>query len=56
MIEIRNETNKKLFVKLCKSKITGALYLHIDNKKSKHINIPVKANYYEIIDAEEVEC
>jgi len=53
-IEVRNETKKKLYVKLCKS-MTGAFYLHIDDKKSEHIDILVKPEYYEIVEEFGVE-
>lgn len=53
-LEIRNETNKKLYVSLCKTTILGNLFLHIDNKKSRHIPILVKPKSYEIIKEKEV--
>lgn len=53
-IEVRNETGREVYVKLCRG-MFGNLYLHIDNKKSKHINIPVKAHYYEIVKSEGVD-
>lgn len=56
MIEIRNETNKSIYVKLCQSKLSGNMYLHIDNKKSKHINILVKPKDYEQIEPELVDA
>lgn len=48
-LEIRNETNKKLYVALCQSML-GNYFLHIDEKKSKHIPLLIKANDYLLID------
>ena len=48
-LEIRNETNKKIYVALCRSKL-GNYFLHIDDRKSKHIPLAVEPNYYLVID------
>jgi hypothetical protein len=55
ILEVRNETKKEIFVKLCRSSLSGNLYLHVNDKKDKHIDIPVSANYYTIIQDEEVK-
>ena len=53
MIEVRNETNKKIYVALCKTKL-GNLYFHIANKKSEHISTLVNPNDYAKVEAKEV--
>lgn len=49
-LEIRNETDKKLYVALCATGLMGNYFLHIDNKKSKHIPLLIDAHDYKIID------
>lgn len=53
MIEVRNETKKKLYVALCKTSV-GSLYLHISDKKTKHVPILVKPSDYEQIEPKKV--
>ena len=48
-LEIRNELNKNIYVALCQS-ILGNYFLHIDDKKSKHIPFQIKPHDYLIID------
>jgi len=47
-IEIRNEMDKTIYVALCKS-LLGNLFLHVADRKSKHIPVAVQPQYYEII-------
>lgn len=54
-IEVRNESNRKLYVKLCKSMSSGRRYLHIDTKPSRHIDICVKAGDYEVVEENRVK-
>ena len=54
MIEVRNESDKPIFVKLCRSLLSGTAYLHVSDKKTKHTNQKVKANNYLLVGETEV--
>jgi len=47
-LEIRNESDGKIYVALCRSML-GDYFLHVDSKKSKHIPLLVKPYDYLII-------
>ena len=38
MIEIRNNTKKKLHIAICRAKLSGNIYVEIDNLKTKEVH------------------
>jgi hypothetical protein len=53
-IEIQNDTSKPLFVRLCRLKTNGRLYVHIDARPGPHADMLVGANDHLQIDAEDI--
>jgi hypothetical protein len=51
-LEVRNETDKEIWVRLCHTPL-GGYYLHVSDKEDGHINIPVRPNDYEQIEPKE---
>jgi len=57
-LEVQNETDESFNVVLCKSEITGQLYLHLlGEQESIHGNeaVTVESEDYEIIAAQEAD-
>jgi hypothetical protein len=53
-IEIQNDTDKPLFVRLCRLKTSGRLFVHIDARPGPHADMLVEANGYLQLDAEDI--
>lgn len=47
MLEIRNESNRSLWVSACISKLTGRLYIHIGTERKQVHGKPVKVLPYD---------
>lgn len=52
IIEIRNDTDKDIKVSACRSKLSGRLFIEIEGHCDP---VTVKANYYELLEVNQVD-